>query len=38
MRRLMRQPPVQREVGTGRPTKKDRRDIERWEAEEPDSE
>lgn len=28
--RLMRRPPVEREPGTGRPTKKDRREIERW--------
>lgn len=28
--RLMRRPPVSRESGAGRPTKKDRRDIERW--------
>ncbi len=30
--RLMRRPPVLREPGTGRPTKKDRREIERWES------
>jgi ribosome-associated heat shock protein Hsp15 len=29
--RLMRRPPVLREAGTGRPTKKDRREQERWE-------
>jgi len=29
--RLLRRPPVVREKGTGRPTKKERRDIERWE-------
>jgi ribosome-associated heat shock protein Hsp15 len=28
--RLMRRPPALRERGTGRPTKKERRDIERW--------
>jgi len=28
--RLMRRPPVLREAGSGRPTKKERRDIERW--------
>ena len=28
--RLMRRTPAQRERGTGRPTKRDRRDIERW--------
>jgi ribosome-associated heat shock protein Hsp15 len=33
--RLMRRPPVLRESGTGRPTKKDRRDIERWHEAEP---
>ncbi len=31
MRRLMRRPPSLRAAGTGRPTKRDRRDIERWE-------
>jgi len=31
--RLMRRPPVLREPGTGRPTKKERRDIERWNEE-----
>lgn len=30
-RRLLRRPPVVREKGSGRPTKKERRDIERWE-------
>ena len=29
--RLMRRPPVLREAGAGRPTKKDRREQERWE-------
>ena len=36
--RLLRRPPVLRESGAGRPTKKERRDIERWmdgDAEEP---
>jgi ribosome-associated heat shock protein Hsp15 len=28
--RLLRRPPVLRESGAGRPTKKERRDIERW--------
>lgn len=28
--RLLRRPPVLREAGAGRPTKKERRDIERW--------
>ena len=28
--RLMRRPPVEREPGKGRPTKKERREIERW--------
>lgn len=31
LQRLLRRPPVQREAGAGRPTKKDRRDMERWE-------
>lgn len=31
LQRLLRRPPAQRERGTGRPTKKERRDIERWE-------
>ncbi len=31
IRRLMRRPPALRESGAGRPTKRDRRDIERWE-------
>lgn len=36
LQRLLRRPPVTREAGAGRPTKKDRRDIEEWEsAEEP---
>jgi ribosome-associated heat shock protein Hsp15 len=29
--RLLRRPPVLRDAGTGRPTKKERRDMERWE-------
>lgn len=29
--RLLRRPPSLREAGSGRPTKKDRREIERWE-------
>ena len=29
--RLLRRPPVLRDRGTGRPTKKERRDMERWE-------
>jgi len=32
--RLLRRPPVQREPGAGRPTKKARREIERWKGEE----
>ena len=31
LQRLLRRPPIQREAGAGRPTKKDRRDMERWE-------
>jgi ribosome-associated heat shock protein Hsp15 len=31
--RLMKRPPVQRERGKGRPTKKERREIERWREE-----
>jgi ribosome-associated heat shock protein Hsp15 len=31
IQRLLRRPPAQREAGAGRPTKKDRRDMERWE-------
>jgi ribosome-associated heat shock protein Hsp15 len=34
LRRLMRRPPALRESGAGRPTKKDRRDIERWQSDE----
>jgi len=30
MARLMRRPPVQREAGAGRPTKRDRRDMQRF--------
>jgi ribosome-associated heat shock protein Hsp15 len=30
--RLLRRPPSLREAGTGRPTKKDRREIEKWES------
>jgi ribosome-associated heat shock protein Hsp15 len=29
--RLLRRPPVRRDPGAGRPTKKERRDMERWE-------
>jgi ribosome-associated heat shock protein Hsp15 len=32
--RLLRRPPVLRPTGTGRPTKKDRRDIDRWKSDE----
>lgn len=32
LQRLLRRPPVTREAGAGRPTKKDRRDIEEWES------
>jgi ribosome-associated heat shock protein Hsp15 len=31
LQRLLRRAPVQREAGAGRPTKKERRDMERWE-------
>ena len=31
LQRLLRRPPVQRERGAGRPTKKERRDMDRWE-------
>lgn len=31
LERLMRRPPVLRERGAGRPTKKERREMERWE-------
>jgi ribosome-associated heat shock protein Hsp15 len=31
LERLLRRPPVLREAGAGRPTKKDRREQERWE-------
>jgi ribosome-associated heat shock protein Hsp15 len=31
IQRLMRRPPVLREKGAGRPTKKERREIDRWE-------
>ena len=31
LERLLRRPPMQRAPGTGRPTKKDRREQERWE-------
>lgn len=34
LQRLLRRPPVRREPGAGRPTKKDRRQIERWKDEE----
>ena len=36
--RLMRRPPILREAGAGRPTKKERRDIERWNEEAPEEE
>jgi ribosome-associated heat shock protein Hsp15 len=36
IRRLLKRPPVVREAGAGRPTKKDRRDIDQWKAEEPE--
>jgi ribosome-associated heat shock protein Hsp15 len=29
--RLLRRPPVQRDAGAGRPTKKERREMEKWE-------
>ncbi|HXU45917.1 MAG TPA: RNA-binding S4 domain-containing protein [Thermoanaerobaculia bacterium] len=31
IQRLLRRPPSRRAAGTGRPTKRDRREIERWE-------
>jgi ribosome-associated heat shock protein Hsp15 len=31
LQRLLRRPPVLREAGAGRPTKKERREMERWE-------
>jgi ribosome-associated heat shock protein Hsp15 len=31
LQRLLRRPPVRRDPGAGRPTKKERRDMERWE-------
>jgi ribosome-associated heat shock protein Hsp15 len=34
LRRLLSRPPVLRPAGAGRPTKKDRRDLERWEKDE----
>jgi ribosome-associated heat shock protein Hsp15 len=34
LRRLLARPPVRRAAGAGRPTKKQRRDIDRWESEE----
>jgi ribosome-associated heat shock protein Hsp15 len=34
LRRLLARPPVLRPSGTGRPTKKERRDIDRWESDE----
>jgi ribosome-associated heat shock protein Hsp15 len=36
--RLMRRPPILREAGAGRPTKKERRDIERWNEAGPEEE
>lgn len=33
LERLMRRPPVQRERGAGRPTKRERRQIEKWRGE-----
>jgi ribosome-associated heat shock protein Hsp15 len=33
LERLMRRPPVLRDAGAGRPTKKERRDMEQWEGE-----
>ena len=32
LERLLRRPPSRREAGAGRPTKKDRREIEKWES------
>lgn len=32
VKRLMRRPPALREKGAGRPTKKERRDMDRWES------
>jgi ribosome-associated heat shock protein Hsp15 len=34
LQRLMRRPPALRAKGTGRPTKKERREIDRWEGDE----
>jgi ribosome-associated heat shock protein Hsp15 len=34
MRRLLSRPPARRPQGTGRPTKKERREIDRWESDE----
>jgi ribosome-associated heat shock protein Hsp15 len=34
MRRLLSRPPARRPPGTGRPTKKERREIDRWESDE----
>jgi ribosome-associated heat shock protein Hsp15 len=36
LRRLLSRPPVLRPAGSGRPTKKERRDLDRWEADERD--
>ena len=36
--RLMRRPPILREAGAGRPTQKERRDIEPWNEEAPEEE
>jgi len=36
LQRLLRRPPVQRAPGAGRPTKKERRDMDRWEGGEED--
>jgi hypothetical protein len=38
MLRLMRRPPSLREKGAGRPTKKERREIDKWEEGDPGDE